>query len=57
MNLYVGANVYTCRPMTEKQWRNAKRNRVTTGMSIDKKFYDIWEINGIYYFDEEEVEV
>lgn len=57
MNLYVGANVYTCRPMTEKQWRNAKRNRVTTGMSIDKKFYDIWEVNGIYYFDEDEVEV
>lgn len=57
MNLYVGDNVYTCKPMKEKQWRNAKRNKVTIGMSVDKKFYDIWEVNGLYYYDEDEVEV
>lgn len=57
MNLYVGTNVYTCSPITEKQWRNAKRTKITIGMSIDKKFYDIWEVNGKYYYDEDEVEV
>lgn len=56
MILMIGFNKYDCKPMQTKQWLSKNRNHINIGMSENKKFYDIWEVAGKYYYDEDEIE-